>query len=243
MGTVADAIPPFPTVGRVHAEERLVGPGDATPSGRARLDTIVDWLQGVAYGDVLDAGIDRDAVWVLRRTTLRVPQFPRFGERLTLRTAVSGYGALWAERRTSIRGDAGAGVEAVAIWVSLDPVTLRPARVDRFVDLYGESAGDRRVRARLHHPAPPEDAVARPWQLREADLDVAGHINNAAYWQAIEEELVPLPLTSLEAEIEHHAALAEAGPATLLSAGDRRWLRGSDGELHASFVLGRPPEG
>ncbi len=238
MGAVADAIPPFPTVGRSYVEERLVGPGDTTPTGRARLDTIVDWLQAVAYGDVRDAGIEEDAVWVVRRTSLQVGRFPRFGERLTLRTACSGYGALCAERRTSIRGDGGGAVDAVAIWVSLDPVTLRPSRVDRFVDLYGESAGDRRVRARLHHPPPPPDAAARPWPLRAADLDVAGHINNAAYWQAIEEELGPLPLTALEAEIEHHAAMAEPALATVLADGERRWLLGPDGALHASFVLG-----
>lgn len=243
MGAVADRIPPFPTVGRAYLEQRLVGPGDTTPGGRARLDTIVDWLQGVAYGDVLDAGIDQDAVWVVRRTSLQVARFPRFGERLTLRTACSGYGALWAERRTSIRGDGGGAVDAAAIWVSLDPVTLRPARVDRFVDLYGASAGDRRVRARLHHPAPPQDAVPRPWLLREADLDVAGHVNNAAYWQAVEEELVALPLTALEAEVEHHAPLAHAGPATVLADGERRWLCGADGALHASFVVGQLAEG
>jgi acyl-ACP thioesterase len=127
-------------------------------------------------------------------------------------------------------------VEAVALWVAIDPVALRPARVDHLAGVYGESAGDRRVRTGLVHPPPPADAAARPWPVRRADLDVGGHVNNAAYWQALEEELADWPPDApLYAEIEHRAPCG-AGDATLLRAGDRRWVMAGDA-VCASFRL------
>ena len=176
-------IPEFPHRGRAFSEERLVGPGDTAASGRARLDTIVDWLQAVAYADVVDAGLDREVLWVVRRCALRVDRFPVLGERVTLTTACSSLGARWAERRTRLPG-----VEAVALWVAIDPHTFRPARIDHLAGVYGESAGDRHVRTGLTHPTPPPGATATPWRFRQADVDVAGPDNNAADREAIEEE-------------------------------------------------------
>lgn len=230
-------IPPFPQVGRAYAERRLVGPGDTAVSGRARLDALVDWLQAVAHADVVDAGLDGVVLWVVRRGALAVERFPRLGEHVELTTACSALGARWAERRTRLTGADGARVEAVALWVAIDASTLRPARIDALASVYGESAGDRRVRTGLTHPPPPEDAAARPWRWRRADLDVGGHVNNAAYWQAIEEELAD-PET-LYAEVEHRAPCA-LGEAALLSSGERRWLV-SDGAVCASFRLRSAP--
>jgi acyl-ACP thioesterase len=220
-------IPEFPTRGRAFSEVRLVGPGDTAASGRARLDTIVDWLQAVAYADVVDAGFEREVLWVVRRCALQVDRFPVLGERVTLTTACSSLGARWAERRTRL-----AGVETVALWVAIDPQTFRPARIDQLAGVYGESAGDRRVRTGLTHPAPPPDASARPWHFRHADLDVAGHVNNAAYWQAIEEE--PLE-DGVYAEVEHRGPCGP-GEALLLAHGDRRWLVKGE-SVCASFFI------
>ena len=139
---MSDAIPPFPSVGRVFAESRLVGPGDTAADGRARLDTLADWLQAVAFADVIDAGVQDLVLWVVRRTTLRIDRFPRLGERVEVETSCSALGARWAERRTRMPG-----VETVALWVAIDPQTLRPAKIDAMRAIYGESAGDRRVRA------------------------------------------------------------------------------------------------
>ena len=221
----------FPTTGRSFSERRLVGPGDTAVDGRARLDAIVDWLQAVAYADVIDAGLQDLVVWVVRRVKVRVERFPRLGEYIEVKTACSALASRWAERRTSLPG-----VEAVALWVAVDPKTLRPARIDALAEVYGESAGDRRVRTGRTHPEPPEHATHRPWPIRKADLDLAGHVNNAAYWQAIEEEDLQAPL---ELEVEHRAACA-LEPATLLSSGDHRWIVKADRTVCASFKRGDP---
>ncbi|MEV4422249.1 acyl-ACP thioesterase domain-containing protein [Patulibacter sp. NPDC049589] len=238
-----DDLVPFPAVGRVHELTQRVGPASTTVAGRARLDAIADWLQQVAYDDVVDAGIAQELVWVLRRNQLRVRRFPVFGELLRMRTACSGTGPLVSERRTTITGDAGALIEAAAIWVPLHPGTLLPHRSEAFVAVFGPSAEGRRVRARLRHPAPPADAPATPWSFVAADLDVAGHVNNAATWRPLEDELAALPADRpLAVDLEHHEP-AFAGPVRVLADGASRWIAAADGRVLVSAVFDGPATG
>jgi acyl-ACP thioesterase len=229
-----------PEAGRVFRHPATAGLGDVSPAGRARLDAVARWLQDAAYADWVDAGLDDGGVWIVRRLHLRVERFPRFGDALEVATFCSGTGRLWAERRSTVRGDGGALIEAVAVWVHLDARGARPRPLPAgFEAVYGAAAAGRRVGARLSHPGePPADAVSRPWLFRGADLDLAGHVNNAVYWQAIEEELVAdEPAGGLVAEIEHRAP-ADPGKASVLSAGPMRWMIGSGGELLATVALG-----
>jgi acyl-ACP thioesterase len=231
---------PFPTVGRVHELTQRVGPASTTVAGRARLDAIADWLQQAAYDDVVVAGIADEVLWVLRRTQIRVTRFPVFGELLTMRTACSGMGPLVSERRTTITGDGGGRIEAAAIWVPLHPQTLLPHRSDAFLRVYGPSAEGRRVRARLRHPAPPADAASTSWSFVAADLDVAGHVNNAATWRPLEERLTGLRPDDgpLDVDLEHHEP-AFAGPVRVLTAGASRWVCAEDGRVLTSAVFDR----
>lgn len=235
-------IPP-PASGRVFSQPARAGLGDCAPSGRARLDSLARWLQDVAYGDVEEAGVADHAVWVVRRNRIKVIQFPRFGQRLTLRTFCSGTGRAWAERRTTIEidGDPEPAVETVGLWVHLDPVNWHPTGFsEQELEIYGATAGDRKVSHRLHHPArPPDGAEARPWAFRTTETDVADHVNNAAYWHPLEHELLtgsePEP-DAIDVEIEFRAP-AQPGPKRVLSSGDRRWIVGDGGEVHASLLI------
>ncbi len=207
--------------------------GDATPDGRARLDAVARWLQDAAYLDVADAGLGGGGAWVVRRTRLQVSRFPRLGEAVELTTWCSGLGRMWAERRTTIAG----ALEATALWVHVDPGSGRPRPLDAGqLAVWGPSAGDRRVRARLTHGDPPEAADSRPWRFRAGDLDVAGHVNNAAYWTVVEEDLRRLE-GPLAAEVEHRGAALD-GDAVVRRDGDRWWVCAPDGQIHASFVVG-----
>jgi acyl-ACP thioesterase len=225
-----------PTTGRVYRHAATVGLADVTPAGRARLDAIARWLQDAAWADVADSRIEDDGVWIVRRLELRVAQAPRFGEALELATFCSGVGRLWAERRTAVRGSGGARVEAAGLWVHLDRDGTRPRPLPPGFDgVYGESAGGRRVKARLHHPAePPAGAATRPWTFRQADLDMAAHVNNTVYWTVLEEELQGAELPAgWRGEIEHRAP---AGPGAAAVATDppMRWIV-AGGEVVASL--------
>jgi acyl-ACP thioesterase len=174
----------------------------------------------------------------VRRLRIRVERFPRFREAVAVATWCSGTGSLVAERRSTVRGDAGGLVEAVALWVHLGPDGARPRPMpEGFDDVYGPSAAGRRVRARLRHAGPAIDgARVIPWRFRVADLDLADHVNNAVYWEALEERLAadhsPEPL---DAEIEHRAP-GDAGEASLLLDGRMLWVTAPGGEVLASFL-------
>jgi acyl-ACP thioesterase len=227
---------PAPGRGRAFEREVVPGLGDAVGSGRVRLDAIARWLQDVAYADVADAGLADRGAWLVRRTRVRADSFPRFGGPVSVRTFCSAAGRLAAERRTSLSGSGGE-VEAVAIWIHVDPETLRPLRLgEEFTRTYGESAGTRRADFRLRHPEPPRDASRTPWRFRAADVDVAGHVNNAAYWEAAEEVLMDGPEPqSTDLEIEYHEP-AQPGDAVALRAPGGMWIQAPDGTLHASIV-------
>ena len=230
---------PAPEAGRVFRHAASVGLGDVSPAGRARFDAIARWLQDAAWGDWVDAGLDDGGVWIVRRLHLRVDAFPRFGDALEVATFCSGTGRLWAERRSSVYADGRALVEAVALWVHLDARGVRPRPLPAgFEAVYGAAAAGRRVGARLAHPGEPaEEAVSRPWHFRAADLDLAGHVNNAVYWQVWRRSSwAAEPSGGLVAEIEHRAA-ADAGPAQILSAGAMRWIV-AGGEVVATLALG-----
>jgi acyl-ACP thioesterase len=233
-----------PADGRVFRHPVVAGLADVAPSGRARLDAVARWLQDAALADVVDSGLDGGGVWVLRRLRLLVARWPRFGDAVEVRTFCSGTGALVAERRSTlvVPGADGAGaaaVEALALWVHLDPDGARPRPLpDGFEAVYGASAAGRRVRAGLRHrDEPPADAARRPWRFRAADLDLAGHVNNAVYWQVVEEELVAAePEGGLDAEIEYRSA-ADVGDAAVIAADGMRWITGDGGDLLATVRL------
>ena len=218
----------------------MPGIADATPSGRCRLDAIARWLQDVAYEDVVEAGFEGRGAWIVRRLRIRVESFPRFGERLSVRTFCTGIGRFSAERTTSIQGPS-ATVDAVGIWVYLDPKTGRPLRFEpEFVEIYSESAQGRDANVRLRHPDPPEQAVRLGWTFRHSELDPAGHINNSHYWTPLEEELARDPEPqSIDAEIEFRDP-AMPGEVELIRDGSSLWIASKDA-IHASLIRANVP--
>ncbi len=228
----------LPERGRIFSGEARGRLGDVTAAGRVRVDALARWLQDVAYDDVLDAGLAEAGSWVVRRTRLLVRQFPRFDEHVVLQTFCSGVGPRWAQRRTSLTGAGGARVEADALWIFLDWETLMPARLDeRFDAVYGEAAAGRRAeRARLQHGSPPADAPPFDWHFRAADVDLADHVNNAAYWEVLE-ELLDEP-DALDATVEYRDA-AQPGPARVAHMDDTLWIMSGEGLIHASIAVDR----
>jgi len=181
---------PVPTAGRTFTAERRVRWGDTDVEGRLRLDATARFLQDVANDDTRDAGHDPMAPWVVRRTVVVVRRPIVLGELVAVTTFSGGHGSRWAERRTRLVGSEGGLVETAALWVFLDPASGRPAKLTaEFHATYDEAAGGREVKARLQHGPPVDGADVRPWPLRATDLDSLGHVNNAATWAAVEDEL------------------------------------------------------
>ena len=223
----------------------MVRLGDSSPGGRARLDAIARHLQDISDDDARAAGFG-DFTWVVRRTAIAVHAFPSYVEPLQLRTWCSGFGAAWAERRITMTGERGGRVESATLWVHLDAASMRPARMPTaFLAVFGPSADGRKVGSKAVLAAAPDGAFdsGTPWPLRFADFDVLGHVNNAVYWAAVEEELsarreLRAPFTAV---LEHGDAI-ERGDAVRWCVRDSvdgrggfdGWLVGEGGRVFAA---------
>ena len=203
----AAEITPRPASGRVFESGRRVRLADVDPTSRCRLDALVRHLQDVARDDSADSNLSNPMNWVVRRTMLEIRRPPSFEEWLDIATWCSGFGGRWAERRTELRGDQGAHVEGCTVWVYVDGETGRPTKLPPdFFDIWGETAGDRRISARTTLPSKwPDDIHDDEWPVRFGDLDVLGHVNNAAQWMAVEEALERSGQAKfpVRAELEH----------------------------------------
>lgn len=222
--------------GRIYEALWRVGAGEVTPGGRARLDALASWLERAAFADVADVGLVHCGYWLVRELRLRVARFPRFAEAVKLATFCSARGRVWAQRRTTIAGADGAAAEASATWVFMDPASGRPSSIpDAFLGIYGTAVGARCARPHHRAPAPPPHARRGRWRFGFADLDVVGHVNNAAYWRVVEERLAGgTPPAPVDVEIEHRAPTG-AGEVTVLSADRALWVTDGHGQTHAAI--------
>ncbi len=220
-----------PTAGRRFSIDSLVRLSEALPSSSWRLDGVARALQDAATEDWEDCGIVTDALWLARRTSLRrVGPWPVIYDRLRLTTFCSGVGAAWAERRTNVYANGHLVIEAASLWVPVDPRGF-PVRIPQtFHEIFGEAMMGRRVSGRVPLSAPSEGASRRPWPLRRADLDVIGHVNNAAVWQAVA-EVVDTPVD--EVDVIHHGPVEEGHAVELVSDENAIWLV-VDGEVRVS---------
>lgn len=243
-----EMVPPTGS-GRRFTARRRVRLGDATPNGRVRLDAIARYLQDVSNDDTRDADWSDPHWWVVRRTVIDVHRFPKYLEEIDLTTWCGGLGSHWAERRTRVTSLEGESlVDAAALWVHVDKDTLQPSRVpDDVVGLLGESAGGRQVGARLilkQRDFDASHAKSDPWELRFSDFDAVGHMNNAAYWEIVEEQLaVERELRAPMRTVVEHVIQVEAGQrpiAHVVAATDQVGIQLTVGDtVHAAMWCGR----
>lgn len=184
-------------------------------------------------------GIGR--MWAQRRTTIR-PCPGDGGGGVGGGDGGGGQPRASAGGNVESSGPAPGRVEASALWVHLDPHSRRPIRfapeeLAAYAPAPEALAG--RLSAKLRHPTAPDiGAKSGQWTFRAVDCDIAGHVNNAAYWQPLEEELLASAMEPprFDAEMEFRAG-AQPGKKLLLADSSMRWLLGPDGELLASTRL------
>lgn len=190
------------------------------------------FLQDVATDDVDETGWGApDHRWVVRHARIEVVRPVLGAGDVELLTWCSGTASLAAGRRLSLVHEHGGRVEVDSVWIHLGP-DARPARIEGF-GIYAEAAGGRAASTRLELAEPRPDAPRTRWPLRVADVDVMGHVNNAAYWQAVEQCLVDGPVDPrrpLRARMDHRYPVDLEDAVELATSAD-------DGGTSIAFVV------
>ncbi len=228
----AEPFAPEPAHGRVFTVSRTVRSADVTPGGRLRLDAVARYLQDAAEDDLADARAAESYGWLLRRVALAIRGYPAYGEPIRLRTYCSAIGPRWAERTTTLAGPGGDLMRATAVWAAVSQADGRPAPLaPAFHRVYGPSAGDRRVSARLSLPGPPGSLTGRPWPLRATDFDTADHVNNAVHWAAVEDALAGCGWQPASAELDYNRPILDGHSPQLVTSQ-------TEDQLHAWLLNG-----
>ena len=180
---------PQPPSGRTFRVGYRVRLSDTDATGRLRLDAIARYLQDAAIDDVSETGWGApEHLWVLRAVRIDVLQPFLADGAVEIVTWGSSFSSLAAGRRWSLTGDGGGAVEVDSTWIHLGP-DARPQRVGPGFEEYEEAAQGRIASTKLTLPVPATDGDQVAWALRATDVDRMGHVNNAAYWAAIEHRL------------------------------------------------------
>jgi acyl-ACP thioesterase len=196
---------PIPASGRTFRTRYRIRLSDMDETGRLRLDAVARFLQDAATDDVEETGWGApEHLWVIR--AVRIEVLEPFVEDVDVDVVTwgSSFSALAAGRRWSLRSDAGGSIEVDSTWIHLDR-NARPARIGEGFDDYAAAAGGRVAATRLTL-SPPSDGTRVPWPLRSTDVDLMGHVNNAAYWTAVEHRLSQRGIVlrgSLSARLEY----------------------------------------
>ncbi len=201
-------------------------------------DAIARFLQDAGNDDTDDADMaELGLAWVARRSAMEVYSPAIARELLTMTTWCSGTGRRWAERRTSIRGEHGAHIEAAAVWIHLDATTGRPIPWgDGFASTYLDAAQGRQIDSKLRHPkaVPNDTELDTPWMFRHTDMDGFGHVNNAAYLAIAEEHLnVDAPC---RVEIEWRSPSLANEPLSIHRQNNQLWVLAKDNTLRVTIT-------
>jgi acyl-ACP thioesterase len=198
-------------------------------NGLLRLDSAARYAQDISDDDVRDAAYlpPSGGAWLVRRCSMTIRRRPMRNEMVALSTRCTGVGARWAEREVVIGEH---DIVVSTIWVNIDPQTMAPTPLPpQFHEVFASAANGRSVSARLRHPRPPAEVVVHRWTLRRTDLDVFGHVNNAAVWEVVEQFVHP---ATDAIEIEFRAPID--GDVDVLVGRNALWLVADRDDVRAS---------
>lgn len=184
-----EALVAQPPSGRTFRVSYRIRLSDTDAAGRLRLDALARYLQDAATDDVSETDWGApEHLWVLRSVRIDVLAAFVDDDTVDIVTWGSSLSAIAAGRRWALSGRAGGAIEIDSTWIHLGP-DARPARIGAGFEEYAEAAQGRVASTTLTLEVPPMDGPRVAWPLRVTDIDRMGHVNNAAYWAAVEHRL------------------------------------------------------
>ncbi|WP_234552326.1 acyl-[acyl-carrier-protein] thioesterase [Rhodococcus qingshengii] len=187
------AMAELPTTGSIFQASWPVRTGDIHTDKQLRLDAIARYLQDAGFDNLVDRGaMDTHPLWMVRRTVIDVLQPVVWPDRVHLQRWCSGLSNKWCSMRVRIRSDGGGLIETEAFWINIDPKTGMPASIsEKFTAALASTAVDQHLHWRRWIDPTPDTTPSAdtPFPLRSSDFDPFDHVNNAIYWQPVEDAL------------------------------------------------------
>ncbi len=156
------------------------------------------YMESAAFDASAAAGYDQaryqaiGCLWLIRETSIDLRGELRMNDAVTVKTWVADFRRVRSRRAYELRRVATNEVVATAYtdWAFLEAATGRPAVIpaELIAAFFPEGPSDQpEPRPRFPAAEPPPDAFTMQRRVEWRDLDSAGHVNNAAYLDYVEE--------------------------------------------------------
>lgn len=172
------------------SREFIISSYDLNPKGQARLTTLANYFQEMAYHHANQLGFgfedmnEKKIMWVLSRMRIRIDQYPAWDDRVSVETWHRGMNRLFGLRDFRLKNiDKKILGVASSAWLILDSETRRPVRQASAVlsqNLGTDSVFEEKL-DKLAAPEQIEKLIHRKVQF--SDLDIVGHVNNVKYME------------------------------------------------------------
>lgn len=150
--------------------------------------SILQYLEDVAiaHSEAVGLGVEQllaqKTGWVLNHWLLKMQQYPRQGEKISIETWASDFERFYGRRKFRLSDSQGRYLgEADSLWVFLNLEKRRPIRIpDHFVSAYGlVQSGKEEDFQELSKLTDVQRSMQ--FKVRQSDIDTNGHVNNTRY--------------------------------------------------------------
>ncbi len=173
-------------------KEFTVSSYELNPRGEARLTTMANYFQEIAYHHANELGFgyedmkNQKTMWLLSRMKIRMKKYPVWDERITIETWPSGVDKLFAVRDFRVMNKKGEEIGVASTgWLIVDLNTHKPIKPKEELEayaqiIYGEPVFDSSLeKIRL----PDQREELNRHRVSFSDLDIVGHVNNVKYME------------------------------------------------------------
>jgi len=170
----------------------IISSYDLNPKGQARLTSMANFFQEVAYHHASELGLgydemkSRKTTWALSRMRIYMKRYPMWNEQITLETWPSGAEKLFALRDFRVLDSSGEEIGlATTAWLILDIDTHRLIRPRDMMDQFKLIVNDKQMFERSLEKIniPDEIKLLSKHEVVFSDLDIVGHVNNVKYME------------------------------------------------------------
>jgi medium-chain acyl-[acyl-carrier-protein] hydrolase len=207
----------------IFTREFTISSYDLNPKGQARLTSMANFFQEMAYHHASELGLgyddmkSRKTTWVLSRMRIHMKRYPLWNETIKLETWPSGAERLFALRDFRVLDSKGEVIGmASTAWLILDIDSHRLIRPKEMMDQFKMIIHDVQM---FETPldkilVPGETRLLKQHDVVFSDLDIVGHVNNVRYMEwcidaVTTAENAEKEIRELEINFNHEALLGD----------------------------------